>query len=437
MSHLPLPLLAVFALLSALSPAANAGEALIEPAALRADLDQALREVRARHPALDQVADIAALDAEAARIRRSIDRPVSRVGAWALLARLNPHFGDGHTVLGLPGWRGEAARLMASGQGLFPFEVELDRHGVPRIAGALGGGPHPLSGARIRRINGEDAREIAAAMLARAHGDTPRMRRALVSERWWFFYAMLHGTPSRFDLRIGDARPDRLTIAAASVLPAAIDRENDFDANFRCQTAADGRALLVLGSFGWPDKPRVLALTRDCFARLRAAGTTRLLIDVSANGGGDDDLWFDGVMPYVATRPWRNGSTYLKRVTADDPAKGEVAGTIVAGENGLREAPPADESLAYRGDIELRIGPMTYSSAILFANVMRDYGLARLCGDGDAARTRQTGGTRTLTLPASGLFLSYPRFILDAPAGDKAPALLGTDGPCTFAASGG
>lgn len=437
MSHLPLPLLAALVLLSVLSPAAKAGETLIEPAALRADLGQALREVRARHPALDQVANIAALDAEAARIRRSMDGPVSRAQAWALLARLNPHFGDGHTLLGLPGWRGEAAKLIAAGQGLFPFEVELDRHGVLRIAGAPGGGPHPLAGARIRRINGEDARQIAVAMLARAHGDTPRMRRALVSERWWFFYNMLRGTPQRFDLRIGDSRIERLTVAAASVLPAAIARDDDFDANFRCQTDADGRALLGLGSFGWPDKPRVLAFTRDCFARLRAAGTTRLLIDVSANGGGDDDLWYDGVMPYVATRPWRNGSTYLKRVVADDPAKGEIAGTIVAGENDLREALPADASLAYRGEIEVRIGPMTYSSAILFANVMRDYGLARLCGDGDAARTRQTGGTRTLTLPASGLFLSYPRFILDAPAGDKAPALLETDGPCTFAPRAG
>ena len=436
MSHLPLSLLAVLPLLAALSPAAKAGEALIEPAALRADLDQALREVRARHPALDQVADIAALDAEAARIRRSIDGPVSRADAWALLARLNPHFKDGHTLIGRPGWRGEAAKLIARGEGLFPFEVELDRRGLPRIAGALGGGPHPLSGTPIRQINGEDGRKLAAAMLARAHGDTPRMRRALVSERWWFFYAMLRGTPQRFDLRIGDARPGRLTLTAAPVLPAAIAREDDFDANFRCRTAADGQALLGLGSFGWPDRPRVLAFTRDCFARLRAAGTTRLLIDLSANGGGDDDLWIEGVMPYVATRPWRNGSTALKRVIADDAAKGEIAGTIVAGENGLRESPPVDAALAYRGDIEVRIGPMTYSSAVLFANVMRDHGLARLCGEGAAARTRQTGGTRTLTLPASGFFLSYPRFILDPPAGDRAPALLESDGRCAFATSG-
>lgn len=433
MSRLPLLLVTFVALLLALPPAAKAGETLLTPEALRADLDKALHEVRSRHPALEQVADIPALEAEAARIRGAIDGPVSRADAWAMLARLNPHFGDGHTLIGRPGWRGEAAKLIARGEGLFPFEVELDRHAVPRIAGALGGGPHALAGKPIRRINGEDARKIAAAMLARAHGDTPRMRRALVAERWWFFYAMLHGTPQRFNLRIGDARPERLTVAAASVLPAAIAREDDFDANFRCHTTAGGGALLGLGSFGWPDKPRVLAFMRDCFARLRAAGTTRLLIDVSANGGGDDDLWIDGVMPYVAKRPWRNGSTHLKRVIAEDPAKGEIAGTIVAGENGLREPTPVDAALAYRGAIEVRIGPMTYSSAVLFANVMRDHGLARLCGEGAAARTRQTGGTRTLTLPASGFFLSYPRFILDPPAGDKARALLETDGPCAFA----
>lgn len=412
--------------------AAAADDRPIAPGALRADLDEALREVRARHPALGDMVDERALDAEAERIRRAIVRPVSRAKAWALLAQLNPHFADGHLLIGLPGWRGEAAKALARGEGLFPFEIELDDLGRPRIAAALGGRAHALAGAEIRSINGQDARRIAADMLKRAHGDTPRMRRALVAERWWFFYKMLHGTPPRFDLRLAGVPTRRVEVAAATTLPAAIARDDSFDANFRCEVMPNGRAQLRLGSFSWPDKPRFVAFTHDCFAAMRAAKTTRLLIDVSANGGGDDDMWIDGIVPYVMTRPWRTGSTYLKRVLADDPTTGELAGTVVAGENDLRDAPPPGQPLAYRGEIEVRIGPMTYSSAVLFANAMRDYRGARLCGTGDAVRTRQSGGVRTLTLAASGLFLSYPRFILAPPAGDADAARLESQGTCQF-----
>ena len=430
------PPISLVALLLGLSPPALASEASIAPEALRADLQLALKEVRGRHPDLGSVVDEHALATEVVRIERKIDeidRPLSRTEAWALLTRLNPVFADGHLLIGLPGWRGEAARAIERGKGLFPFEIELDDQGNPRIAAALGGGPHPLSGALIRSINGVDAREVAAAMLARAHGDTPKMRRALVSERWWFFYKMLHDTPQRFDLVLEDVSARRIRVAAASVLPAAIAREDSFAANFVCRVERDGQALLRLGTFGWPDKPRFLAFTRDCFAAMRGAGTTHLLIDIRSNGGGNDDMWIDGVMPYVADKPWRTGSTYLKRVDEDDPTKGETAGEIVAGENDMRDAPAADTPLAFRGQIAVRIGPMTYSSAVLFANVMRDFGLARLCGSGDAVRTRQSGGVRTLTLPASGLFLSFPRFILDPPSGKAAPTRLLAEGPCNFA----
>ena len=411
---------------------ATAQDALIQPDALRADLDLALHMVREQHPALGEVVDEEALDREVKRIVEELDRPVSQRQAWKMLTRLNPYFADGHLLIGMPDWRGEAARAIADGRGLFPFEIKLDDQGQPRIAAALGGAVQPLAGTPIRRINGRDAHDVAADMLRRAHGDTPRMRRALVSERWWFFYSMLFGSPDRFDLVLDGVRTFELHSSPAFMLPAAIAREESFEANFQCRIEPDGRAVMRLGTFGWPDKPRYLEFTRACFANMHGSGTGKLLIDVSTNGGGSDDLWFEGIMPYVTARPWRSGSTYLKRVVEDDPENGEIAGEIVAGENSLREARPVDDELFYRGDIEVRIGPMTYSSAVLFANVMRDFGFARICGSGGAVRTRQTGGVRTTMLPATGLFLSFPRFILAPPSGDMAPQKLEASGDCKF-----
>jgi hypothetical protein len=89
-----------------------------------------------------------------------------------------------------------------------------------------------------------------------------------------------------------------------------------------------------------PVKARYLQFTHDCFAQIKAAAVNRLVIDVSANGGGDEDMWKDGILRYVATRPYKQGSTYLKR---------EPSGAVRAGTIESATPPVADEPLHFRG----------------------------------------------------------------------------------------
>jgi hypothetical protein len=88
--------------------------------------------------------------------------------------------------------------------------------------------------------------------------------------------------------------------------------------------------VLTLASFAPADPARVQAFTRSAFATLRERGCTRLTIDVSANGGGDDAVWLESVLPHLATRPYRTGSTYRKKVLATDEAKGGRQATSCA-----------------------------------------------------------------------------------------------------------
>jgi hypothetical protein len=80
--------------------------------------------------------------------------------------------------------------------------------------------------------------------------------------------------------------------------------------------------------------------------------------------------------------------------------------------------------LLFTGKTHVVIGPATYSSAVLFANVMHDFGFGTLVGNGGAARRTQSGGVRQFILPNSKLALSVPRFVLDPPAGEASGALL-------------
>jgi hypothetical protein len=384
------------------------------PDALRADLRFVIDTIEQQHPDLTHSVTREQLESAAQTLAGQLDHPMDQTEAWAVLAQLNPVLADGHLFIGLPDWRVQAARDVEAGTGFFPFEVALDEKGYPVIMAALGGAPTPLAGHRIMKINGHDARAITMALLARTHGDTPAFRAALLSQRWWLYHAKLYGTPARYDLLLqGDGKPQ--PVPAANVLPAILQREASFDRQFTCTMAADGTARLTVASFVWEDKERFLRFTQDCFARIKAAAIDHLIIDVSENGGGDDDLWKEGILRYIATRPYKQGSTYRKR---------ERTGAVTTGTIESATLPVADEPLHFSGKLSVLIGPLTYSSAVLFSNVVRDYGFGTLTGRGGAARTRQSGGVLGVKLPNTGLTLSYPRFVLDPPGGAGVPPYL-------------
>ena len=395
-------------------PASAASAQAIEPAALQSDLRFALNTIEHQHPDLTHSVTKAKLERAAEKIRRQLAHPMDQGEAWATLAQLNPVLADGHLFIGLPDWRTQSADAIRQGTGFFPFEVKLDARGYPVITAALGGSATPLVGRRITRINGRDARMIARSLMARTHGDTPAFRAALLSQRWWLLFSKLYGVPAAYSLVLDGAGATQ-RVPAGHALPVILQQDASFERLFACRVDADGAAQLTVASFFWEDKGRFLQFTHDCFAHIKAAKTTRLVVDVSANGGGDDDMWKDGILRYIATRPYKQGSTYLKR---------ERGGAVTASAIETTTEPVADEPLHFAGKVTVLIGPLTYSSAVLFSNVIRDYGFGTLTGIGGAVRTRQSGGVQSVKLPNTGLVLSYPRFVLDPPAGESVPEYL-------------
>lgn len=354
----------------------------------------------AMHRALDQLA-------------QELPPTLTRDQAWQRLATLNPLLADGHFMIGYPDWRGETAAWLAGGGSLFPVEVRVDPDGALMVDDDTG------VASRIVSVNGVDAEVLLAALASRVHGDTPRFRSALLGQRWWLFFWKTCGTPARYELVLEENGVRRtVALPGRRTLPRILQQAGRTP--YGLAIGADGSAVLTVDSFSLADPAPFLAFTRDAFARLRAQGVKRLTIDISANGGGDDVHWLEGLMPYLASRPYRTGSTFrgLARAPVGVPAK------AMLGEIGTWRQPQPDHPLRFDGQVQVRIGPGTYSSAVLFANVMRDFGFATLVGVGGAARQTQSGGVRDARLPHSGLALSLPRFILDPPAGASPGALL-------------
>lgn len=352
------------------------------------------------------------------RIAQDAPPTLTRQEAWRRLASINPLLADGHFFIGLPDWRGETRAWLAGGGSLFPVEVSVDPDGALTISG----GTPPATPARIVSVNGVDADVLVAELASRVHGDTREFRANLLGQRWWLYYWKMVGAPAAYELVLEEGGVPRTVAMPGRRTPPRV-LEQEARQPFHLAFGRAGRAILTVDTFAIPDRDAFNTFTREAFAQIRERGVTELEVDISRNGGGDDAVWLDGLMPYLATKPYRTGSTYrgLARAPAGAPAK------PMRGEIATWRQPQPDNPLRFAGKTYVRIGLGTYSSAVLFANVMHDFGFARLVGAGGAARRSQSGGIRDVALPHTGLVLTLPRFILDPPAGSAPQSLLEGD----------
>src|SRR5689334_4107559 len=288
--HTPARIGILFLLVACATPAASVAPPTFTPEQLRADLASLSAALHDMPPDLAHTADPGKVEQALDVLSRQIGTAsLDRDATWRLFATLNPVLGDGHLFVGFVDWRGDARAHLASGGVFFPFEVTVAPDGAIHIEGALGGHSSRFTGTRVDKINGIDAGAVTTALLSRVHGDTPAFRRALLSRRFWLYYWKVFGAPGQFDFTLAGGEPTRVSGSAA--LPAVLADEDSFENQFHLELLPDDAAVLTVSSFAWSDKAQFLAFTRHAFEKMRAAGTRILVIDVRANGGGNDEMW--------------------------------------------------------------------------------------------------------------------------------------------------
>jgi hypothetical protein len=384
------------------------------PEQLRADLASVESALERTHPDVSHSVDPAVLARAIDDVRLKLDHPMTADEAWKVMSGLNPVMADGHlTVLFPGGTAAEIQRHLKSGGRLFPYAVLVTESAAIYVRSRVDGSATPLAGKRIDMIEGVPADDVAKKLLAHMNGDTPALRAEYLSDRFAFWYWKFFGEHRNFRLRIGGAE----SVAEASGDTPYAYREKTFEGLFRFELLAGNAALLTIDEFYWSDKPKFYEFTRAAFERMHAAGTRTLIIDIRANPGGDDDVWYEGIMPYIATKPYRNGSTYLLKIIEGRAKEGQKVGDVVHGAQDTVYQPQLDHPLRFKGKVYVLISPRTYSSAVLFSNAVQDNGFGTLVGMGGAARSTQSGGTQNIKLPHTQMTVVAPRFVLTRESG--------------------
>jgi hypothetical protein len=411
-----------------LGPATRADGPEFSSAQLREDLAYLARALHEMPADLAHSTDVPRLELAIRDLDARLARPAvrDRDAAWRLLATLNPLLADGHLFVGFLDWRAETRAHLAAGGALFPFEVRATPDCELRVRTALGGTTSEFAQAVIRRVERISARTVCEELMARMHGDTRVFRADLLSRRFWFYYWKVFGAPAGFEIEFMDAQGVR-RIPGSTQLPQLLADEADFSRQFQLRVIAPASAaVLKLGTFAWPDKRQLFDFTRESFEEIHRQHVEKLIIDVRDNGGGDDESWIEGVMPYIASRPFRTGSHLRKRVVVADAARHETVGQTVDAQIDDWFAPHRNP-LRFKGRLYVLVGTGTYSSAVVMSNVVQDFGFGLLAGRGDSVRTRQSGGARRTTLTNSGLIVVTPRFVLTRPSGATEPIYLTPD----------
>jgi hypothetical protein len=403
--------------------------ATFTPEQLREDLTAIEAAIERTHPDIAHSVDPAVLGRAIEDVRAKLDHPMSAGEAWTVLSRLNAVMADGHLAVTYPGGAANEIRQYVKGGGrLFPYAVHVTPEAEIFVRATLDETATPLAGRRIEMLDGVTAHEVAGKLLAHMNGDTLALRAQLLSERFTFWYWKFYGERKTVRLRIAGA--DSI-VEASSAIPRAF-REKSFEELFRLDLLDDAGALLTIDEFYWRDKPQFYAFTRAAFARMRTAGTRTLIIDIRANPGGDDDVWIEGIMPYIATRSFSNGSTYRLKIIEGRQKEGQKVGDVIRSRQETQYLPQLDNPLRFKGKVYVLISPRTYSSAVLFSTVFQDRGFGTLAGIGGGARSTQSGGTQNIKLPNTQMTMVVPRFVLTRSSGGEGllqPDLMVVDDP--------
>ncbi|BCO20591.1 hypothetical protein KUC3_34480 [Alteromonas sp. KC3] len=381
------------------------------------DMEQWFDWLHQTHPDLTHsIKNVDVFYDEYARIKASIVEPLSALALWQKMAPLNSILADGHIKVG-HGSSKQWRQWITEGTALFPFEIDI-KDGSLFIVRDLSEESSEYKGARIESVNGERATSILNKLLVNTHGDTPQFRGHVLQSQFNRLFFMTYGPHQTFDIELfHKAETQKITVNAKAAIPTHLKKhtfEEVFNVTYDAETA-----LLTLNTFAWDDITQFLQFMDSTFAEIRRRNIGHLIIDIRNNGGGNDDMWMAGILRYIADKPYRHFSFYESKILLKYRDPGQLVGNIERGENTRRIQPELKLENFFRGRTTVLIDTGTYSSSIVFANTLQDYGFAQLVGNPTGGRSTQSGGIQFTQLAHSGLQMISPRFLLIRPSGAK------------------
>lgn len=359
---------------------------VFSPDSIKSELESLIKQIRATHPCFGMMVDQEELLTVKKEIISKVNKPMNQLDVFRLYSLFNPVFADAHNGIMLPKYKDQIKEAIKAGDRLFPLRVYIDNDFRLMVMTSAFNIP---AGTEILSINGVNAVEITKKLENHARGDNSDFRRNLVADRFAEYLWMHCGTSKIFDLEIKiDSQIKSVSIdGSLNLLPHR--RKNQlFEDQFSLQFLENNQiAYFKIKTFNVPGEyEKWFEFTDSVFKEIRDKDSKYLIIDIRENGGGDDQLWIEGFMPYIAKKKWQRMTHFLGRVRKIDesyPGRlGEIAIFDYYGEYEVSNKPK------FEGEVFVIVGRHTYSSAIMFTSIIKDNQLGNIVGQEETTLAR-------------------------------------------------
>lgn len=342
---------------------------------------------------------------------------LTKLELYRLLAPYVAKFNDGHTALSIVkeynnylelGGEILPIKVVAKGDQLFTRELYTENN-IPK-------------GTEVLSINGLTSLEILETMKKGVSSDLEGDRLGRVEDDFpmllWANYGQQNFFVVKFKMKSGEVK---------SIFIKAIESKADRDKkqhDYYLSYPDEKVALLKINNFNVENGMKFKTFVESSFEEIKHKKCENLIIDIRNNGGGTTAL-VNNLYGYITDKPYRDvreiryklsdyvleHGSYLKlsRVAKLGNTR------IMVEERELKK--PDENSDKFKGNIYVLIGDNTYSAAVSFAAMVKDFDTGLLVGEETGGYASHTGNSVNLKLPYSGLTLRVATMYSIRPAG--------------------
>ena len=396
---------------------------LIEAQALKKDLQQLKKLLDSTHPEPSFTMNLDQVKSHIDRLSKEVTTPMSQREAWLYMAELNGFFNDGHMAIFYPSLNKEFNLHSFNGGQTFPIKVRIDNANRVYVHTNEYEKFGIRSGDEIKMINGISATEIANDIVIRMHGDSLKHRLALAADRFAKMYWFMYGDSGNYKIEIKNNKNKSSHIIAGK--RELIDKEQPTLDKFVQRAILEHNiGYLRIDRFYYAPyhEDAFFQFMEDSWHEFKQAKVQDVIIDVRSNPGGTDHYWHQGIAPNVATEDFAFFSKLKIRLTKRNLKLGPVTGELGA----IHEVPyeklipvSGKEGLKIPGQAYLLMGPLSYSSTVLFLTAFQDAKQAVIAGEHTGVRSCTTGRIHPFELNNSKLEITVPTAIFIRSAGSE------------------
>jgi hypothetical protein len=404
-------------------------------ALLAADIDSMLAMIERVHPNPYTVVSRDSVRRARDAIVAKLPDSSSRMSAWSSYARLVAMIGDGHTSAQAPGE--EIIRYITRGGLMLPTRTTATESGSVTVTTYRSSDTLLRRGDQIVSINDRPVDSLLRVFAGEIGGETERWREQVAAGQFESLLLLNDiRAPYTVDVRsAGSAAPRRLavpgvnrdSIIAANRRAAAAPAPRVARRNFT-YNVLEGRTAYMDFFTMDGDVERFRADLDTMFRQLRADSARVLVVDLRANGGGDDRLG-EELLSHLTTQPYRMSSAklwkmsgeyraYVKSMVRPPLNHLQIEKVIPAGRRmfsgpdgtvarfDFEPEPHASRDPRFDGPVCVLIGPGTFSSAVDLADAIKTYQVATLIGEETGGRPNSFGEIYYFRTPVTGFLVT-------------------------------